>query len=423
MPTFFHLVVPTKNRIGTLQATLHCLLRQTYPHYQIVVSDNCSQDGTGAMVADLQAQGAPIRYLRTPERLSMASNYEFALSHLEGGYALFIGDDDGLIPGALDLLAALIERHRPQALIGKRCIYYWGNYPDPLLTNLFIEPRSSDYCYWLDTEPLLRLAADWLYIFNFATLNGILLPSVYHGGCISVDLLQRLRTQDGGRFFNCQFPDYYSAVRISAGVERYMMVETPYFIAGSSGNSTGVSAFMNQTDAKSEFGQFQRDNDIDLEPPLVFCHSFALFAAEALLKARKYSNRVTLPVWEVLFDKILDDARHKPTQAQYQDVVEKLQIIAAAIQKEGYVRQRIATLPYREPRRSRPAEGLDNGLFRNYTYYTDKQGIEDIDQAGLWAAQLSKDRKPRFISKPQSYFWRWNWKRRLWSLWRKLFGA
>jgi hypothetical protein len=42
-----------------------------------------------------------IRYVNTGKHLSMSHNWEFALSHVEKGYVTFVGDDDGLLPGAI----------------------------------------------------------------------------------------------------------------------------------------------------------------------------------------------------------------------------------------------------------------------------------------------------------------------------------
>jgi glycosyltransferase involved in cell wall biosynthesis len=92
-------IVPTRERCDVLQHCLQTLTMQDYQHLEILVSDNFSADATKEVVA---SAGDPrIRYINTGRRLSMSHNWEFALSHVRDGWVTFIGDDDGLPPGAI----------------------------------------------------------------------------------------------------------------------------------------------------------------------------------------------------------------------------------------------------------------------------------------------------------------------------------
>jgi len=50
----FSIVIPTRNRAYTLYYTLKtCLNQYDFDDYEIVVSDNCSEDNTAEMIKEL----------------------------------------------------------------------------------------------------------------------------------------------------------------------------------------------------------------------------------------------------------------------------------------------------------------------------------------------------------------------------------
>ena len=40
----FSIVIPTYNRAALIERTLATIWQQTYPHYEVIVVDNCSED-------------------------------------------------------------------------------------------------------------------------------------------------------------------------------------------------------------------------------------------------------------------------------------------------------------------------------------------------------------------------------------------
>src|SRR3546814_15141340 len=70
-PTFSFLV-PTFNRQEDLRRCLHSILATEYPHFQIVVNDNCSEDETQAVVAEFT--DARISYKRQDSNIGPELN-------------------------------------------------------------------------------------------------------------------------------------------------------------------------------------------------------------------------------------------------------------------------------------------------------------------------------------------------------------
>ncbi|WP_348246142.1 glycosyltransferase family 2 protein, partial [Salmonella enterica] len=82
---------------------LKTVTSQGYENLEILVSDNFSDDATEEITR--QSNDPRIRYLNTGSRLSMTHNWEFALGHVTGDWVTIVGDDDGLLPGAIDRAA------------------------------------------------------------------------------------------------------------------------------------------------------------------------------------------------------------------------------------------------------------------------------------------------------------------------------
>lgn len=85
--------IPTYNRAkGYLREALESALAQTYPHIEIVVADNCSTDGTGAVVASYA--DPRVRYFRHDPGIKPNDNFNFCLQQAKGAYFLLLHDDD-----------------------------------------------------------------------------------------------------------------------------------------------------------------------------------------------------------------------------------------------------------------------------------------------------------------------------------------
>lgn len=100
--------IPTYNRAATyLPQALASALTQTYPHVEIIVSDNASSDGTPAFVAGID--DPRVRYIRHPVGIGANGNANFCLDQARGEYFLLLHDDDLLDP---DFVEACLEAAR-----------------------------------------------------------------------------------------------------------------------------------------------------------------------------------------------------------------------------------------------------------------------------------------------------------------------
>jgi len=86
--------LPVRNGARTIQRTLDSLLNQDYPNYEIIVSDNCSDDDTAKIVSQYDSNG--VKYFFNPalEKWGAENNWNHILALAEGPFiALYHADD------------------------------------------------------------------------------------------------------------------------------------------------------------------------------------------------------------------------------------------------------------------------------------------------------------------------------------------
>lgn len=90
-------IIPCFNQAKFLGEALESVFAQTYPHYEVIVVDDGSTDGT----AKVAARFDPVRTLRQRNRgLADARNAGFRAS--AGRFVVFLDADDRLLPNALE---------------------------------------------------------------------------------------------------------------------------------------------------------------------------------------------------------------------------------------------------------------------------------------------------------------------------------
>ena len=269
------IIIPTRSRVETLRYALMSCTSQDYDDLEIIVSDNFSDDDTKEVVCSVEDKR--VRYVKTPKRISMRQNFEFALSHVSQGLVGFIGDDDGLMPGAVGRAVCFAKETGLKALTSVFSSYRWPSAPSEIRNT-----GSFQFCRAGDTE-----RSSFRYISRALRGTGAYyihdLPSLYYGFA-DISLLKSPPKQD---FFQSITPDAYSAFAVSVQVPSYGYLAKPLFLVGASGRSNGVSHFFNSADKKESLA-FSKENDLVFHRDYMDCTSIAVYVHEAF---RQVSER------------------------------------------------------------------------------------------------------------------------------------
>ena len=118
----------TYNHVEVIESTLKSILDQTLSGYEIIVSDDCSNDGTWERILALTAADARIKAVRTPYNIGMANNANFAVKQCDRPYIALLHHDDLYRKDLLEKWSAVLEKN-----------------PDiSFVFNLYDEPNVAD---------------------------------------------------------------------------------------------------------------------------------------------------------------------------------------------------------------------------------------------------------------------------------------
>jgi len=211
----FSVLLPTRNRLELLRYAIESVRRQDFADWEIVVSDNASEEDIAGYVRSLS--DPRVRYFRTASFVPVTDNWNNALQKSTGDYVVMLGDDDCLMPGYFSTLRRLIEERGAPDLVYHSALLY--AYPGvmPGFPDGFVQPygyagflKNASAPFWLERATALKCVRDAM---DFRVTYGFNMQFAL----VSRRLIDALR--DKGPFFQSPYPDYYAmnAALLKAG--------------------------------------------------------------------------------------------------------------------------------------------------------------------------------------------------------------
>lgn len=107
--------IPAYNSEAYIMDTVRSVLAQTFADFELVVVDDCSADGTAALV---EAVTDPrVRLVRNPVNLGMAGNWNKCLGEARAPFVKLLCADDLLYPESLELEVKALADHPDISLV------------------------------------------------------------------------------------------------------------------------------------------------------------------------------------------------------------------------------------------------------------------------------------------------------------------
>lgn len=110
------IIVPVYNAEKTLCRCVDSVLAQEYPHYELLLADDGSSDGSSVICDGYAAADSRVRVFHKPNT-GVSDTRNQALARAGGTYLQFLDSDDWLTPDATRLLVEAAEAHQCDLVI------------------------------------------------------------------------------------------------------------------------------------------------------------------------------------------------------------------------------------------------------------------------------------------------------------------
>lgn len=210
----------------------------------------------------------------------MTQNWELGLTQCRGEYVTILGDDDGLLPSALQCARLLLNASQAKVLNWAPHTYWW---PDTIV-------------YWNSNRLIVNFGEGAIWYTSRSMIKGFYddtqgydkLPMIYtsfvHRDCIDAVVSKH------GAYFNIpQVPDVVSGVLNLLNTERILMSRRPLSVRGNSGKSNGTAQWARSLGGKQREAFFEEEKarlQEIIHPSLVPSPNLAVLIASVKLHCK-----------------------------------------------------------------------------------------------------------------------------------------
>ena len=138
--------LPVFNGAKYIREALDSILAQTYPNFEVIISDNASTDSTKEICLEYTAKDSRIRYYRNKKNLGASKNFNLVFMLSSGKYFKWAAHDDLIAPRFLEKCISVLNQDQSIALCCSKigCINEQGTLVGTHDYKLRIDSRKPD---------------------------------------------------------------------------------------------------------------------------------------------------------------------------------------------------------------------------------------------------------------------------------------
>lgn len=165
--------MPVYNGERTIRRAIDALLAQTLPDFELIISDNASDDATEEICLGYARSDPRVRYLRNPRNIGASRNFNRVFELARGKYFKWAAHDDWVAPEFLARCVSSLEAHPDAALCWAGAVFV-----DEEEKPTDSQPLRADPELLTAESPQRRRFRQALYVHPGPPLFGVIRPEV-----------------------------------------------------------------------------------------------------------------------------------------------------------------------------------------------------------------------------------------------------
>ena len=118
--------LPTYNRKGALKEAIDSALRQSHRNIELIISDDCSSDGTQELCEEYARSDSRVKYVRQDPNLGLAGNFNYVLNTATSDYFMWLSDDDWMDEDYVEKCLTELMKHPDYGVVCGVSKFYRG---------------------------------------------------------------------------------------------------------------------------------------------------------------------------------------------------------------------------------------------------------------------------------------------------------
>ncbi|QDK43239.1 glycosyltransferase family 2 protein [Bacteriovorax stolpii] len=106
------IITPAYGTEHFIAETIESVIAQTYPHWELLIVDDCSPDNLSSIVKNYAEKDTRVKYLKMPKNGGPANARNLALEAAKGRYIAFLDSDDLWEPQKLELQIRFMQKNQ-----------------------------------------------------------------------------------------------------------------------------------------------------------------------------------------------------------------------------------------------------------------------------------------------------------------------
>ncbi len=142
MQALVSIITPCYNSATFIGQTIRSVQQQSYPHWELIIVDDCSTDDSLARVEELAAAEPRLKIIKLAQNAGVSHARNCGIAAVQGKYIAFLDSDDIWLPEKLSKQLAFMEE---QALTMSFTAYQRIDESGKIISRIISPPRQVGY--------------------------------------------------------------------------------------------------------------------------------------------------------------------------------------------------------------------------------------------------------------------------------------